>query len=143
MENTNKKIYKISRIILALLTFIIFNIILFYEDDSLVFSALFALIAYGVSFPSSIITKKIINIGNKIENKILSILYYIIILPIIVIVLVILTYVIITSIFDNSASLSLSKALFGLFLITVGAICIIVPFAQSLVILILRKFIKE
>ncbi len=143
MENTNKRIYKISRIILAIFTFIIFSIILFYEADSLFFSSLFALITYGVSFPSSFIAKKIIDIGNKIENKIFKLLYYSIVLPIIVIVLIILTYTIIIFISDNYASLSLSQALFGLFLIIVGAICIIVPFAQSLIVLILRKFIKE
>ena len=78
-----KKINMISRIILAIMTFIIFSIILINEDSSWnIIPIIFALIVFGLSFPSTKFAEKIIAIGNRINNKFLKIIYYIV-LPIV------------------------------------------------------------
>lgn len=43
----------------------------------------FGAIVFGLSFPSSVISKKLLNIGNNLESKFLRTFYYIIALPII------------------------------------------------------------
>ena len=144
-----KKSYKLSRIILAILAFLIFNIMFINEDitwKSLSF--IFSLITFIMSFPSSIISKKIINLGNNIKNNMIKILFYIIILPIIIFILSILIYLFNILIFDifpisNDFSTELGQGLLILFLITVEIICIIVPYIQTLIVLILKQMIKN
>ena len=85
MEETMEKEYKISRVILAIIVFIIFNIILIIGGGELwIVPLIFALITFGISFPSSKISRKIISIANKLESKLSKILYYIVALPIII-----------------------------------------------------------
>ena len=144
-----KKSYKLSRIILAILAFLIFNIMFINEDitwKSLSF--IFSLITFIMSFPSSIISKKIINLGNNIKNNMIKILFYIIVLPIIIFILSILIYLFNILIFDifpisNDFSTELGQGLLILFLITVEIICIIVPYIQTLIVLILKQMIKN
>ena len=144
-----KKSYKLSRIILAILAFLIFNIMFINEDISWKFlSFIFSLITFIMSFPSSIISKKIINLGNNIKNNMIKILFYIIVLPIIIFILSILIYLFNILIFDifpisNDFSTELGQGLLILFLITVEIICIIVPYIQTLIVLILKQMIKN
>ena len=144
-----KKSYKLSRIILAILAFLIFNIMFINEDISWKFlSFIFSLITFIMSFPSSIISKKIINLGNNIKNNMIKILFYIIILPIIIFILSILIYLFNILIFDifpisNDFATELGQGLLILFLITVEIICIIVPYIQTLIVLILKQMIKN
>lgn len=144
-----KKSYKLSHIILAILAFLIFNIMFINEDitwKSLSF--IFSLITFIMSFPSSIISKKIINLGNNIKNNMIKILFYIIVLPIIIFILSILIYLFNILIFDifpisNDFATELGQGLLILFLITVEIICIIVPYIQTLIVLILKQMIKN
>ena len=144
-----KKSYKLSRIILAILAFLIFNIMFINEDISWKFlSFIFSLITFIMSFPSSIISKKIINLGNNIKNNMIKILFYIIVLPIIIFILSILIYLFNILIFDifpisNDFATELGQGLLILFLITVEIICIIVPYIQTLIVLILKQMIKN
>ena len=144
-----KKSYKLSRIILAILAFLIFNIMFINEDISWKFlSFIFSLITFIMSFPSSIISKKIINLGNNIKNNMIKILFYIIVLPIIIFILSILIYLFNILIFDifpisNDFSTELGQGLLILILITVEIICIIVPYIQTLIVLILKQMIKN
>lgn len=144
-----KKSYKLSRIILAILAFLIFNIMFINEDISWKFlSFIFSLITFIMSFPSSIISKKIINLGNNIKNNMIKILFYIIVLPIIIFILSILIYLFNILIFDifpisNDFATELGQGLLILFLITVEIICIIVPYIQTLIVLILKQMIKK
>ena len=146
----NKKLidkwYMISRFIIAILTFIILSII--HKDSSLnLIYLIFALIAFGISFPSSVISKKIINNGNKIENKTMRVLYAVALL-IIIIVLLFLLYTIIPFVFESllhrsSFNDAIRQALIGVFIIIVGTVCVVVPYVQTIIVLILAKFIKE
>ena len=119
------------------------------EDISWKFlSFIFSLITFIMSFPSSIISKKIINLGNNIKNNMIKILFYIIVLPIIIFILSILIYLFNILIFDifpisNDFATELGQGLLILFLITVEIICIIVPYIQTLIVLILKQMIKK
>ncbi len=144
-----KKSYKLSHIILAILAFLIFNIMFINEDISWKFiSFIFSLITFIMSFPSSIISKKIINLGNNIKNNMIKTLFYIIVLPIIIFILSILIYLFNMLVLDiiptsNDFATELGQGLLILFLITVEIICIIVPYIQTLIVLILKQMIKN
>lgn len=149
MNKPMEKSYKMSRVILSVIAFIIFNIMFINEDVSWkIFPLIFAVIVFGISFPSSVISRKLINIGNKLESKLLKILYYAIALPTISFLLFYGIYAIMLFIAEsiptpNEMGAALSKALFLLFCITIGAICIIVPYIQTLIVLILNRFVKN
>lgn len=143
-----KKIDNITRLILSILTFIIFNIMIINEDSSWnIIPLLFSVIVFLLSFPSSLISKKIIEIGNKINNKNLKIMYYVF-LPIVLIVISLIIIGLVTIISeqipipDDFAS-SLGQALIILFIMVSIFIGIILPYVQTIITLILSKFIKE
>lgn len=144
-----KKSYKISHIILAVMAFIIFNIMFIYEDISWKFLALvFTIIAFGASFPSAVISKKLINIGNKIQSKLLKICYYAIALPIISLVIFGVVCGIMYFCYENMSKpdefgAALGQALTFLFLAISVFICIMLPYMQTVIVLILNHFIKS
>ena len=149
MKNTNKKIYKISRIILSIIAYILFSIITINEDSSwIIVPIIFAVIVFGLSFPSTIFANKIISIGDNIKGKTLKFLYYLI-LPFVLLAICLALYSFIIYIDDtyytvsNELGPALGHGLFVLFLTIVGAICIIIPYIQALIVLLLRKFIKD
>ena len=145
-----KNIYKKSRIILAILIFVIFSLMFIYEDSSwMILTIFFSIFGYFVSIPCTIITKKIISIGNKIKSKVFRFLYYAVVLPTIIIGLFLIIYNYIMNVYDNSTKPipveiddALREALYPLFLITISTICIIIPYVQSLIVLILKKINK-
>ena len=149
MEKTMKKSYRISRIILAVITVVIFNIMFINEDESWrIIPFIFAAIVFGLSYPSSVISRKLINIGNKIESKLLKILYYVIALPIIAFLIFYGIFIIWLSIFasvptQNEMGAALGQGLMFLFLLAVVFIGIILPYVQTIIVLILNKFIKN
>ena len=143
-----KKIYMISRIALAIITFILFSIMIINEDSSWnIVPIIFSLIVFGLSFPSTIFAKKIIEIGNKIENTFLKILYYII-LPIALLVICLAFYMGILYIYDifittpNEMGSTLGQALLILFISAVVVIMVILPYIQAIIINILKRTIK-
>lgn len=149
MKTNVEKSYKISGIVLAIMTIIIFNIMFINENESWrIIPFIFAAIVYGLSYPSSIISKKFIKIGNKIKNKFLRLLYYIFILPFFSIILfAVLCFFI--SLYTrtletpNEIGAALGQALMMLFVLVVIFICIILPYIQTLIVLILNFFRKK
>ena len=149
MKMNVEKSYKISGIVLAIMTIIIFNIMFINEDESWrIIPFIFAAIVYGLSYPSSIISKKFIKIGNKIKSNFLRILYYIFILPFFSIILfAVLCFFI--SLYTrtletpNEIGAALGQALMMLFVLVVIFICIILPYIQTLIVLILNFFRKK
>ena len=140
-----KKINMISRIIMAVITFIIFIIMIINEDKSaIIIPVVFSLIVFGLSFPTTIIAEKIIKIGDKINNKLLKLAYYIV-LPITLLAICLVAYMIIINI-DTSTSNDFAEKLGnGLLLLlaaVVVAIAIILPYIQAIIINILKKIIK-
>ena len=145
-----EKSYKISRKIIAVITFILFGYISVNEFGGSwwIVPIIFTAIAFGFSFPSTLISKKLINIGNKLESKILRILYYIILLPAIAFLVFYGVYAIGLFIADftptpNEMGTALSKAFVILFWITAVTICIVLPYIQTLIVLILNRFVVK
>lgn len=143
-----KKINMMSRIIMVVITFILFSIMIINEDSSWnIVPGIFSLIVFGLSFPSTILAEKIIKIGNKINNKLLKIAYYIF-LPIILLVICLAIYIIALYIYDtfittpNELGAALGQALLFLFIVAVGVIVIILPYIQAVIINILKRIIK-
>lgn len=143
-----KKINMISKIIMVVITFILFSIMIINEDSSWnIVPGIFSLIVFGLSFPSTILAEKIIKIWNKINNKLLKIAYYIF-LPIILLVICLAIYIIALYIDEtfittpNELGAALGQALLFLFIVAVGVIVIILPYIQAVIINILKRIIK-
>ena len=149
MDKTMETSYKISRVILAIITFILFNIIIINENFSWKFIPfVFGAIVFGLSFPSSIISQKLIHIGNNLKNNLLRIFYYIIILPIISFFIFGAAYLIMHSIYGNTPisneiGTALSQAIMFLFFIVLLLICLILPYIQTIIVLVINRFIKN
>jgi hypothetical protein len=144
-----KKLYKISRVILSVITFIIFNIMFINEDISWkIIPLILAVIVFLISYPSTKISQFLIKTGDLIENKLLKILYYAIGLPISLLFLCFVIYLFLIIIFEyiptsNEFGVALGQALLCLFFEILGIICIIIPYVQTLIVLILKRFIKK
>lgn len=143
-----KKINMISRVIMTVITFILFSIMIINEDSSWnIVPVIFSLIVFGLSFPSTIFAEKIIKIGNKINNKLLKIAYYVF-LPIILLGICLTIYMIVLYIDDrsitapNEMGAALGQALLLLFIVAVMVVIIILPYVQAIIINILKKIIK-
>ena len=131
----NEKIYRISRIILTIMSFIIFNIVLINEDKSwLVVPVIFAVITYMLCFLTTKISKKIISISEKISNHLLKLLYYIALSVIILIICIGLLWIL-----DYIPANSLGQGLISLFIVVILCIGVILPYIQSLVVILLKK----
>ena len=139
----------ISRVVLTLLTFIIFNIMIINEDSSwLILPFVFSLIVFLVSFPSTFISKIFIKMGDRLDKRILQILYYVIILPALIIFLFSVICCIIGFLYERYPSPDDFAAILGqglvfLFLTILVFVCIIIPYIQTLLVLFLRRFVKE
>lgn len=136
-----------SRLIILVLIFIVLNSWFIYENDpQWIVTSIISLICFLISFPSSKLSKLMIKKGDKIKNKIYNFLYYAFLLPIIFLLVLLATIIILSLIFEYVIpveALSLGAALIiafsGIGLFT----CILVPYFQTLIILILRKINKD
>ena len=143
-----KKINMISRVAMTVIAFILFSVMIINEDSSWNFiPIMFSLIVFGLSFPSTIFAKKIIEIGDKIDNKLLKMVYYVI-LPIILLGICLIVYIIVFNINSNFITTpdeftgALSQAFLLLFIVAVMVVVIILPYVQAIIINILKKIIK-
>ena len=138
------KEYKIANILLVILSFIVFNILFINEDASwkvLIF--FFAIVTAFISYPGSFVSMLILKRGDTIKSDLVRSIYYIVILPIIVAILSVIMYFIISSIFSVILGNSLSGSLVTLVLIIIGIMCVIIPYAQTIIILIIKYFMNE
>ena len=144
-----EKFYNMSRIILTVITVIVFKIMFINEHESWnIIPYIFGAIVFGLSFPSSVISKKLIDVANKIENKLLKVLYYILGLPLICVIIFAGICFIIISVYNNAPTsnemgAALSQALVFLFFVTVAFVGIILPYVQTVIVLILKCFMKK
>lgn len=150
MESQQKKHYSISRVILTLITFIIFCILFREEDISFIrITISMTALAFVISFPGALLSKKLIKIGNNIKNKTLKVLYYLVFLPSLAIIIFLGLYAIIYTIYlnfpENSNSLqdSLSKAFFVIINMFASVILVAIPYFQTLIVLVLNYFNKK
>lgn len=139
------KDYKISRIILTIITFLITIILEINKlDNVIVVSIIIALFTYSVSYSSTMISKKLVGIGDKLDNNLKRVIYYFVILPIIIAVVYSIIYVV-NKVFPISNQFETSIVQGILFFISIELllICIIFPYIQTLIVLVIRKFIKK
>jgi len=141
-----KKCIKLSRTFVALTVFIILNTwFLFENDPQWIFSIIVSAVVFLFSFPSSKVCKILINNGDKIKNKILRILFYLLVLPIIFIIfilIVMLLCALVVELFFSTDSISLGTAALIAFTGIGILTCVLVPYYQTIIILILRYFLK-
>ena len=142
-----EKYIRISRVIITLIVFIALNAWFLYENDpQWILSIIISGIVFLINFPSSKICKLIINKGDKIESKILKVFYYFLALPIIFIIPIFIVGLSGTSIvflFDElTGFLNLGWAVLIAFTGIGIFTCVLVPYFQTLIILILRRFLN-
>lgn len=136
---------KISRVIITIMVFIVLNAWFMFENDpQWIISLIISIVVFFTSFPSSNICKFIIKKGDKITNKLQKILYYFLTLPFIfflIIILVALLYSL--GVFLVETSLNLGLAILIAFIGIGTFTCILVPYFQTLIILVLRHINKQ
>lgn len=146
IQNFNKYI-KLSRVIVTFMAFIILNIwFLFENDPQWILSIIISGAVLIVSFPSSKICKFLITQGDKIKSKILKVVYYIFILPITFLSLLLIVGLfcaLIVALLGNIISIDLETAVLIAFIGIVVFTCCLVPYFQTLIILILRWILKS
>lgn len=137
-----EKNIQISRIIITLMVFIVLNSWFIFENDPhWMLATIMSIIVFFFSFLSSKICKFLINKGDKIKNKLLKGLYYAFALPIVFLLLLLIIVLFLLIIFEDM-ELSFGA---GLLLVFTGIeifICVLVPYFQTLIILILRYFLN-
>lgn len=149
MNKNMEKYYKISRVILVIATLIISEIMFINEDESWrIIPFIFSVVVLGFSFPSSIISKKLINFEKKLEKPILKILYYVVVLPVIALLFFYVLYLIMFFIFErvqisNEIGPALEQSFVFLFLIAVIFIAVILPYIQTLIVLIINRLLGK
>lgn len=139
--------YNKSRIIMLILVVVVSLIMFINEDISMrLYGTLFiGIVTLVVSYLVTPISKKMIEIGDKIENKCLKILYYVFMLPVLL-VLVYLVCLLVLFLEEQKATSShqdmgeaLGEAIIVIALYTVSFIVFIVPYVQSLIVVLLRN----
>ena len=139
-----KNSYTISRIVISVLAGIISLIVWHNEHITLMLGAtvLITVVALVMSFLATPVSKQMIGIGDRIMNKFLRVFYYFILLPLILVVVYLLwrlNYYFFEHM-ERSAEMgeALGKALIAVFLGVIVLIMFIVPYVQSLIVLLLR-----
>lgn len=145
-SNLMEKCIKLSRTFVTLTVFIILNAwFLFENDPQWIFSIIVSAVVFFISIPTSKVCKFLINKGDKIKNKILRILFYALVLPIIFIILIFIVMLLCASVvevFFPTDSISLGAAVLIAFTGVGILTCVLVPYYQTIIILIIRYFLS-
>lgn len=146
-----ERYYNKSRIVMLVLAIIVSLIMFINEDISFkIYGTFFiAIVTLVVSFLVTPISKKMIEIGDKLEKKLWRILYYVLMLPI-TLVLIILVCLLIGYIDDLRApekyqdmGAALSHAFEVIALYVIFFILFLLPYVQSLIVLFFRNREKK
>lgn len=154
MENKEmNREFQWARRMIVILTALVFIVILcgafgngFFE--LLPVAALFTGAAWLFCFIGMGVSRKMIQIGDKISNKFLRVLYYIMLLPLVLVVWLAI-WAMIESIVESDGGFyavpsdPIEDALIQLFWGAVFVVILLVPYVQSLLVLILRKTLKK
>lgn len=141
--------YKLSRVIIASLVAMISFVALINETFiiMIVGCILFSGIAVLMSFLGTSVSKKMIEVGDNISNNILRIMYYLM-LFVILLVISILFYSVTaflseTLFYSDDLAESLGQAILVLAIAFSFFIFVIIPYIQTILVLVLRKFMKS
>lgn len=154
MENKGmKREFQWARGIIVILTALVFIVMLcgafgnsFFELVPL--ACVFAGAAWLICFIGTGVSRKMIQIGDKIRNRFLRVLYYIMLLPLVLVVWLAI-WAMIESIVESDGGFyavpsdPIEDALIALFWGAVFVVILLVPYVQSLLVLLLRKVLKK
>lgn len=151
MDDKTLKAYKLSRYIVPIISFIVLCIMFIKEDSSWITAALIlSAIVFGLSFPSTWMSKKIYKFGSELESTFAKVSYYLLFLPILEFILFYLSYLLILFLGDkfiitknNDLATALSQAFTVLFFVFVATVCIILPHIQAMVVIVIKRFLKD
>lgn len=134
-----EKYYAMSRKIMGILAVVISLIMTVNEDISVkvAFVILFFVVAVAAGFLLAPISKQMIRVGDSITNKLLRSLYYVAILPVTLLVAFVI-YIIIVYLFSQIDG-DLGTAIICVFLFTATTIAVLVPYIQTLIVLVVRR----
>lgn len=142
-----EKYIRISRIIITILVFIVLNIWFIFENDPhLILALIISMTVFIINSLNSKICRLLIYKGDRITSKLLKVLYYSFVLPIIFLLFLIvfgLLGTFIVGIFEFMDLLNLGLAVLIAFTGIGIFTCVLVPYFQTLIILILRCFLKS
>ena len=140
--------YKISRIIIAILMMMVSFIMLINEDISVkIFGmSLFTSVAFLASFLGTRISRKMIQVGDKIASILLRILYYIVLLVAILAtcyVICLIVFVFETIPHSNELGIVAGEAMLVVLIGSSFLFFVIIPYIQTLIVLAPRKIITK
>ena len=150
MDIKTEKAYKLSRYVLPIISFIVLCIMFINEEESWIIEFFLTLVVFGLSFPSTWMSKKIYNFGDKFDSTFAKASYYLLFLPIFEFILFYLSYVLILFLGykfiiteNNDIATALGQAFTVLFFVFVATICIILPHIQAMVVIVIKRFLKD
>ena len=82
MDIKTEKVYKLSRYVLPIISFIVLCIMFINEEESWIIAFILTLVVFGLSFPSTWMSKKLYKFGNELESTFVRVSYYLLFLPI-------------------------------------------------------------
>lgn len=141
--------YKLSRIIIAILTMVVSFIMLINEDISVkIFGmSLFTAVAFLASFLATKISRKMIQVGDKITSILLRIFYYIVLLitllAVAYVILLIFYCILEAKLHSNELGLAAGEAMLAVLIGSSFLVFVIIPYFQTLIVLGLRKIITK
>ncbi len=144
-----EKAYKLSRIIIAIFMMMDSLIMLMNEDISVkIFGmSLFTSVAFLASFLGTRVSRKMIQVGDKIASILLQILYYIVLLIIILaltyIIWLIIDFILSAIPYSNELGIAAGEAMIAVLVGSSFLIFVIIPYFQTLIVLGLRKMIPN
>ena len=137
--------YRLSRIIIAIIVMIVSFIMLINEDISVkIFGmSLFTSVALLASFLGTRVSRKMIQVGDKIPYLLLQILYYIALLSALLAAAYILLLIFnsITDVipYSNELGIAAGQAMLTVLISSSFLVFAIIPYFQTLIVLCLRK----
>ena len=148
-----KREFQWARRIIVLFTALVFMILLLGSFGNGVLeliplAGVFAGVAWVVCFLGTGISRKIIQIGDRISNKILRVLYYVFLVPLVVIIWLGIWWIIESNVGSNNGFNAgkrdlLEEALIALFWGAFFVVVLLTTYLQSLLVLLRRRILKN
>ena len=139
----------ISRGIISVMTLIGTLLFCINEDPqtAIIAAVVFMVVAFLASLIATPICSKIIDLGDRISTKVWKICFYGVLFPTSIAILAVL-WSILYALFDrmetpNEMSAVLGQAAIGILLLAIVAFVVLVPYFQTLLLLLLRKLLPE
>ena len=147
-ENLNKY-YRISQLIITIFTFVVLMAAFIHENESEFQIPIFlTFVVFLISFPSTIISKKLLKYGDKIESDVLRAGYYLLALPIIGVVIVSMMSALLNGIYANiptptELGPAIGQGVLEIFIIILFGLLVFIPYFQTIIVLVIMHTKKK